>query len=179
MILTLVPLISAMTFGAYLEISGIPITSIITSMIFFFFLPPQSTPTVFPAQIFPALEGICVLPVSDHLSVTADFEGYSTARLYYNSFFVSGTLGIRYTSNTMDSFLGLPGPLRAFAGVNGGGLLLVGRNTLYPLATADVGVLFKLTNTIDTFWDLKFYYSLWKQISILPLSLSAGVAFNF
>ena len=120
-------------------------------------------------------EGICVLPVSGYFSLTADFEDYYDVR--YNASFVSGTVGMRYTSNIMDSFLG---PLRAFAGVNGGGLLQVGGTTLFPLVTADVGVFFKLTDTIDTFWDLKFYDSLWKQISFLPIPfLSGGVTFNF
>ena len=140
MILVLVFLISAMMFGAYLEVGANSFTPAIAWMMFYGpLLPtlplPSSPVMVFPTQIAPLLEGICVLPVSGHFSLTADFEDYSDVR--YNASFVSGTVGMRYTSNIMDPFLG---PLRAFAGVNGGGLLQVGGTTLFPLVTADVGV---------------------------------------
>ncbi len=178
MVLALTLLISAIAFGgAYWEIGGNPLWLIMMPSPGLFYPKPKTPPPVFPAKILQRLEGIYVLPVSGHFSATADFEGYNTSRLYYNAFFVSGTVGMRYTSDVMDSFLG---PLKVFAGVNGGGMLLVGGTTLYPLVTADLGVSFKLTDTVNTFWDLKFYDSLWKQISISPNpSLSGGVDFNF
>lgn len=176
MVLVLALLISTIVFGgSYLEIGRNALLSMAMLIPGPYISKPITPPPVFPTQISQTLEVIYVLPVSGHFSATADFEDYNTCRAYYNSSFVSGAVGMRYTSDVMDSFLG---PLKVFTGVNGGGLLLVGGTTLYPLVTADVGVSFKLTDMVNTFWDLKFYDSLWKQINFYP-SLSGGVDFNF
>lgn len=171
-------LFSAVAFGgAYLEFGANPISYTMMMLPGGLSPIPKKAPPVFPAYLLQQIEGIYVVPIYGHMSITADFESYCTDMEYYNSFFVSGTVGMRYTSDVTGSFLG---PLRVFAGVNGGGMLLVGGTTPYPLVTADVGVSFKLTDTVNTFWDLKFYDSLWKQINFFPNpSLSGGMDFNF
>ncbi len=167
-------LISVTAFGSYFEIGGSPITSIEEVGMMGIFVPPNQIHAL-PAYLSSQVDFVYGIPIyNKNLSVTVDLEDYTDG--LSDAMFASGSIGARYTSDPLGTFIG---PLRMFAGINGGELLWL-ENESFPFVTADAGISFKLTNNVRTFWDLKFYSSLWKDIHYSPaILLLGGVKYTF
>ncbi len=145
--ITLGILISITAFGSYFEISGSSFTMFELGTII------CPIPSALPAFLAPQMGFVYGISTTKHLSVTADFEYYVNGCGFFNTAFASGAIGVRSTSDSLNTFLG---PLRTFAGINGGMVFRLG-TAACPMVTADAGVSFKLADNFRTFWDLKYY----------------------
>ncbi|BBJ28606.1 hypothetical protein [Athalassotoga saccharophila] len=171
-------LFSFMAFGSYIGISGCPLTSLLVWIPGPLVPIPITPPSVLPANLLPYAELIYGIPVGKNFSITFDLEGFVNNVHVSNIPFVSGTIGARYTSDTLDTFMG---PLKIFAGISGGGIKWIGDNNVFFVGAADGGVSFNLIDNIETFWDFKYYFPNSDQITYYnsPFLALGGLKFDF